>query len=995
MPSSNRHRRRTRHTHRRRASSTSSDAHTRHVSRGCGGDTFGRPGANKNTVKRDTFTETHEKAQIVHDDELSDIHKKSIKTQFVDPRSLCASYLWCIFTVLTHAQKNHHPSQNANVTYDLAHYYEKEFTKFLNVASPADKKVLQKQANFTRPVSASNYYDVMSVLGSVERTFARYPEEKAGLMKSFQRRYEAFRRVLTELFPAHMITQPKLNPSQLRVAGFAQQRQLLSLLVGDVPGTLFVDPRTGYVRNSSQIVHHILHLIRPFSMSTTTPGSYLYGFNRVINLFRSFSNQIMQLGIATLQMAFQWILLIYAAYLFMCTHTPRWLVQSAWTTLLRLWLGLIKFTTDTLVVVVERTGDTRADRLRDFQTKCKWFQDWLKGRMGVSANGDKELVTRGLQVGFIALTGWLLYAVKVDCGRNTKCSILFFTYQKWYDRFNLLRAAQFLAELEPGLFGDSTVSGLSDAQIGLMEEVQRLHEALDVYVDNVTPGALSELMRSYQASERSSHRQTLYLKLHEILKLSADTRIQTLTARASLLQGASDEIRGHHLFDQYGYPRDSYDIVKAYFCDWHRQQDQSIHKLPTVPFNGSTLHHYLDLKEWDVEHGGVRRGKTLRASIWNFNPINRSEFARRRDPNTKVSEKTVVTDDFTDWQEDAKERDTLEEANREALLRNKINIPSIFKDERGASFASWLDSILPGNTAARDAFRRYSGWTHKLSPPLRKRLIHEFDLVLSSVHTDYSRFLERIEEDKDRVFRHGHAIGRSSTAHTEKDLHTRGTAIFVFDEIISKGGSVDRAYTNPSSYSEAYKTFVSNLFIDNKKTEPEKTELRTMLYAFHKICFAEAHAKNLPHYRAFIKAYTLTRVPKDADAYLAYLCTVVYWGSIYLISQSQLNNVINHSPVVTQEALKIFPASPNPPSELNSWMKSFVEKYKLADAISKNWIPEYGGPVQHDSAQKKGGALQKRQSVKRGLRYLRHKTRRQCDRRASSHGCKNALSPSS
>ena len=58
-------------------------------------------------------------------------------------------------------------------------------------------------------------------------------------------------------------------------------------------------------------------------------------------------------------------------------------------------------------------------------------------------------------------------------------------------------------------------------------------------------------------------------------------------------------------------------------------------------------------------------------------------------------------------------------------------------------FVGWIESTLPNNEEAIEQFRKISGWTHKISPVIQKRLIHEFDLNTRRSAGDYKQFVER------------------------------------------------------------------------------------------------------------------------------------------------------------------------------------------------------------------------------------------------------------
>ena len=902
--------------------------------------------------------------------------------------------------------------------------YDTNFYKKLkHASSPADVRgYLNDTSVFTFDERSSS--EGMLAMKALSRSFDAYRKTHPDDCEAarYALRMERVMKILETTNFVSKVSDTTLSAKQRRVVGRAQRRQLLMLLVGDVPGDLFVDPRTGYVRDGRQISHYILHLLEPYSMSTTTPGSYLYKINKYINVARSFTRQAVEMVAWGLGMLFQLLIMVYSAVLFLASYRPQWLVRYAWTGLTGLFAAVLQTLVKGIITVVERTGDNKAFALRRFSrmfgtvsTIMRTPQEW---------NMEKHVVTKGLQVLMLGLVTWFLQSIKIDCGKHRRCSVIWYTFQKWSDRQQIFRAATFLAELEPGVFGDHTVSGISDSQMGLMEDVQKLHGELDTYVDNVTPRALTLLMTRYQDTELSEQRQKLWLVMQEVLHMSQTHRIQARAVRQTLLhpkRGFSHEIRGHHIFDQYGYPRRSLDIVKAYFCDWHRQQEQAIHKLPTVPYNSSSIHFFLDPVEWDIEHGGVRRGKTLTPGWFNLNPIQRAEFHRRRHTNPDVRSETIVTTDATDWKEDTMEREALEEKNAETILRNKININQIFKDERNVHMSGWLEAMLPNNPEARDEFRKYSGWAHKLSVPLKKKLIAEFNLSLNLLDEDYQAFIERQAEstERDADFKKPHSR-RTLNHHDPSDRgwSSRMEHVWVFDGLVytPDGSRVERVFTSPTEQSNAYKEFIDSVWEALCKapayapaSTPESTPasapapaaskpLNDALYKIYEALY-KGNQLTIPHLLELISIYgdpassssDGNKIKTNDTVAKSFFGTVMYLAAIFLVadhhhrkSSEWFNRIVVehdaddvHKRYAIQMAKHIFPLHDDwNGHEIWNVFEQFVDTNKIGDFIMRDWYIHARGKV---STKKRIGGVNRNGTKRHGI--LQRRVVSKCKRR--------------
>ena len=114
--------------------------------------------------------------------------------------------------------------------------------------------------------------------------------------------------------------------------------------------------------------------------------------------------------------------------------------------------------------------------------------------------------------------------------------------------------------LEPGLFGDTTVSGISDAQFGAMKRCQRIHKSLDEYIHNLTPTQYAFMLKHLTQQAYRAHnrvRLDLYSALDEGKRTAlAGNANSTLSEYRFCWTPTKDgpEIRGHHLYDHRGFP---------------------------------------------------------------------------------------------------------------------------------------------------------------------------------------------------------------------------------------------------------------------------------------------------------------------------------------------------------------------------------------------------------------------------------------------------------
>jgi hypothetical protein len=495
----------------------------------------------------------------------------------------------------------------------------------------------------------------------------------------------------------------------------ADQRQLLMLLCGNVPAELFVDAATGYIRNEQQISHHVLFLTKPYRMSNTRAGMLVQNANWFVNTVKNgamaFTKTLMWSMLAMIQCI---IMVAGVVVVYKDDKLHAGAQNIAWG-LVYLLRGLVQ----------------GVARLCGIQMKKMAAYAYVRH--------PDELLRLILTAGASSVTFYLLTQMEHDISDTQRSPLMYMLYRRALDQWNMTRAMTFLAQLQPGMFGESTVSGISDHQLGLMLKVQQDLIQLDTEILKTRQANVDMYLKEYGTQERSRDRSRLWAVLNGIYHDSRTGYVNPRQTRAQLLGQFPHEFRAHHFFDSYGYARSATQIVLAYFCAWKRESMEQ--RIPEVTYTQNKLHEYLHPGEMDPTKT-VQRSKTLKASWVHLNPVQCSEFYRKMplvSPDNVVND-TLAVDGLNLYEEDQKERADHEVGNV-SNIRARINLTDIFTHEQG--YAGWIAANLAGNEAALERFREISGWTHKLAPALQKRLIHEFHLSTGEAATDYKEFVER------------------------------------------------------------------------------------------------------------------------------------------------------------------------------------------------------------------------------------------------------------
>ena len=496
----------------------------------------------------------------------------------------------------------------------------------------------------------------------------------------------------------------------------ADQRQLLMLLCGDVPAELFVDPKSGSIRSEQQISHHILFLTKPYNLSNTIFGKVMQRANHVINTIRKGSVSVTE-TIGWFVVCFVQAIGLISAVLTFFHFDPA---QKAMNNIVFVLLYLLK---TFLNVVLNITGLKRSS-IRAYRVIY-----------------DVDGFMRLLNTAGASYVVWrVLSSIKVDISSSQRVSLLRAPLQKAIDKLNMTKAMYWISQLEEGAFGESTVSGISDEQLGLMQTVQLQMQQLDLEIAKTRKANIDLYMRKYHQNEKSRSRQEIFALMNVYYRRaiagsnSEGVYVNPRHLRAKCMERFPHEFRAHHFFDSYGVPRSALQITVAYFCYWEREQRELT--IPLIPYDDNDIHAYFHPDEMDpfkrVEHN-----RRLIGSWVHFNPIQSSEFYRKIDTNPMLSD-VMYMDIGEQYEEDHKE--ATDKATGD-MLHQHINITDIFTNEK--HYTAWLESELPNNAEVREKLRSISGWTHKLSPALQNRLQKEFKLNTRDVVVDYKEFAER------------------------------------------------------------------------------------------------------------------------------------------------------------------------------------------------------------------------------------------------------------
>lgn len=502
----------------------------------------------------------------------------------------------------------------------------------------------------------------------------------------------------------------------------ADQRQLLMLLCGDVPAEMLVDPKTGIIRDERQISHHILYLTKPYHMSNTYMGVLMQNVNRFVNTVRHGGQSLAKMLGWSLVALVQVIGLFSAVAVLYRDNVTHMMAQNVFF--------VLAYLLKTFVLLVLRVTGLSRNELRAYAVVT-----------------DVDETMRLLQTLGASYFVWrLLWTVEKDVNHNQRLPAMKIPFQKALDNFNLTRAMLWLSQLKPGVFGESTVSGVSDEQLGKMQHAQNEMKQLDIEVSKARRADIEAYMERFEQRHNSRSRKMLWADLNTDYHSARASFVHPCKMRQKYLKKYPHEFRAHHFFDSYGNARNPLQIVLAYFCYWRREERELT--IPVVPYNDNTVHEYLHPDEISPAKK-LQRSRTLKGSLVHLNPIQRSEFYRKSPlfSPPHLHESASPHDARRLHEENIKEHTDREIGT---VYHAHIDIRDVFKHER--HYTSWLESNLPNNDAAREEFRNIKGgWTHKLSPALRSTLRREFHLSTSNTIIDYKEYTNRQLRKLDRT----------------------------------------------------------------------------------------------------------------------------------------------------------------------------------------------------------------------------------------------------
>lgn len=551
----------------------------------------------------------------------------------------------------------------------------------------------------------------------------------------------------------------------------ADQRQLLMLLCGDVPAEMFVDPKTGIIRDERQISHHILYLTKPHHMSNTYLGVLMQNVNRFVNTVRHGGKSLAKMLGWSLVAMVQMIGLFSAVAVLYRDNVTHVMAQNVFY--------VLAYLLKTFVLLVLRVTGLSRREIRAYTVVT-----------------DVDETMRLLQTLGASYFVWrLLWTIEKDVNHNLRLPAMKIPFQRAMDNFNLTRAMLWLSQLKPGVFGESTVSGVTDEQLGKMQQAQNEMKQLDIEVSKARRADIESYMARFEQSHKSRSRKMLWADLNTDYHSARASFVHPCKMRQKYLKKYPHEFRAHHFFDSYGNARNPLQIVLAYFCYWRREERELT--IPVVPYNDSTVHEYLHPDELSPAKK-LQRSRTLKGSLVHLNPIQRSEFYRKSPLFSPPHLRESVSP------QDARrlhEENIKEHTDREigAVYHAHIDIHDVFKHER--HYTSWLEANLPNNEAAREEFRNIKGgWTHKLSPALRSTLCREFHLSTHNTIVDYKeytnrqlRHLDRTADGREREEAPWYLVGEENLYNLftgpeiDRNIHEfRRFALAVFDEYKEK-----------------------------------------------------------------------------------------------------------------------------------------------------------------------------------------------------------------
>ena len=519
----------------------------------------------------------------------------------------------------------------------------------------------------------------------------------------------------------------------------ADRRQLLILLCGNVPATLLVDKRTGYIRRPKQICHHIQYLLRRHRMTNSAVGRYTKIVTSTLRAGRIGAGYMVMLvawsGLLLATMG----MLTGAVYMFHGTRLNQFvrrrviyglfkMVLFAWKVLMRL---LDKLLGTGRPEWTYNVHELRGNPTRDTDALLQWMTS----------------------VGFAGVIYKVLHSWKVDVDKTRRVTALHFLFQKVADQWSLLQVSHYIAQSQTGLFGEDSASGLTDAQMGLMYKVQKALKELDEEIDldsdrTVDQSNIHELLDEYGNTYKSGSRQRLCIELHNAYQRAQTHALNPRHFRARMLKDYEHEFRAHHFFNSYGEPRSVLHIVLAYLLCWRREKMNTV--LPTVPYKGREL---VDDYMNPMNFGQLQetREHVLKGEWWQLNPIQCSEWARLHASDPLVREERTVdnTDRYTDGPATAQDYEEERHTKETKAYRQHLNLDYLFKNEKG--YDGWIQSKLGRSEVAMNKFRNISGWTHRVSDALLARVNQQFEVMNANDATDYKRWQERQVMGRDRA----------------------------------------------------------------------------------------------------------------------------------------------------------------------------------------------------------------------------------------------------
>ena len=630
------------------------------------------------------------------------------------------SYLEFLFGYETTREER---KQNRNID---GHCYDPEEANSVDYVKAVEAFTKYSNYDFKRKITARNYhaFKIRWVkVGEVLRRISPHPDypviedpsiEEHPLVTYWVTRHKQIQDYFDTTFKSLKdIALPSNIREEVAVCR-ADQRQLLMLLCGDVPAEMLVDPRTGQIRNEQQISHHILFLTKPYHMSNTYFGVLMQSVNRFVNTVRHGGKSLAKALGWSLVAIIQAIGLFSAVLVLYRDNYTHIVAQNVFFVLAYLLKTFVH-------LVLKVTGVSRSE-LRAYRIVT-----------------DVDETMRLLQTLGASYFVWrILWTVEKDVNHNLRLPAMKIPFQRAMDHFNLTRAMLWLAELKPGMFGESTVSGISDEQLGKMQQAQDEMKRLDLDVVKTRCIQIEEYLEKFGKNAGSHSRQMLWADLNTDYRAARSSFVNPRETRHNYMRKYPHEFRAHHFFDAYGTARNTMQIVLAYLCYWQREERELM--IPVVPYNDNKLHESLHPDELSPAKK-LQMSRTLKGSLVHLNPIQRSEFYRRSPvfSSPQVADVMGTTDPRLMHSEDVKEHTDREASS---VYRAHIDINDVFKHER--HYTAWLETNLPNNESAQEEFRKIKGgWTHKLSPALRQQLQKEFHLNTRTAVMDYKEFTGR------------------------------------------------------------------------------------------------------------------------------------------------------------------------------------------------------------------------------------------------------------